>query len=97
MRTTVKLVRLQTGEEILCTIGTAPSDDFIRICEPTYLMPQQNGNLGLAPFLPYAKAEKHIDVRKTAVMFTVEPVDELAEQYKQIHSKIAVPSQKIIT
>lgn len=92
----VKLVRLTTGEEILCTITNSSSDQYKRLVEPTYIMPQGEGKIALAPFMPYAKTEEFVDINKDCIMFIVEPVDELGNQYKEIHSKIMVPNNKLV-
>ena len=90
----VKIVRLTSGEEILCTV-TNETVDHVTIEDPTIIIPTQDRNIGLAPWLPDANADK-VTVRRDAVVFMVDPVDQLAEQYRSIHSKIITPSQKII-
>lgn len=90
----VKIVRLTSGEELLCTIVDETQTE-ITIEDPTIIIPTQDRNIGLAPWLPYAEADK-VTIRRDSVMFIVAPVGQLAEQYRSIHSKIITPSQKIV-
>lgn len=90
----VKIVRLTSGEELLCTI-VDETQDSITIGDPTIIIPTQDRNIGLAPWLPYAESEK-VTVRRDSVVFIIAPVEQLAEQYRSIHSKIITPSQKIV-
>ncbi len=90
----VKIVRLTSGEELLCTIVDETTNE-VTIGDPTIIIPTQDRNIGLAPWLPYAESEK-VTVRRDCIVFTVDPVEQLAEQYRSIHSKIITPSQKIV-
>ncbi len=90
----VKIVRLTSGEEILCTVSNE-TESHITMEDPTIIIPTQDRNIGLAPWLPYAESDK-VTIRRDAVVFIVDPVNQLAEQYRSIHSKIITPSQKIV-
>lgn len=91
----VKIVRLTTGEEILCTI-VEENATYIVIADPTIILPTQDRNIGLAPWLPYGVTDK-IEFRKECVMFVIDAVGQLAEQYRSIHSKIITPNQRIVS
>lgn len=90
----VKIVRLITGEELICTID---SDDGITysISDVAILIPTQQNSLGLAPFLAYANYTK-LDLKHSQVMFVLDPVDELANQYRTMFGKIHTQTRKII-
>lgn len=90
----VKIVRMTSGEEILCTIVSEDANHVV-IEDPTIILPTQDRNIGLAPWMPYADTSK-IEVKQSFVAFIVDPVPQLSEQYRSIHSKIITPSQKIV-
>jgi mRNA degradation ribonuclease J1/J2 len=88
---TVYLVRLTSGEEILCNKQETPTSYIL--LNPTVIIPTQGKNIGLAPWLPYAKNER-IELEKQFVVFITEPVEALAQQYNEIHSNIILPPIK---
>lgn len=90
----VTIVRLTSGEEILCTISKEDGDT-ITINEPTIIIPTGEGQIGLLKWLSYAEADK-VELSRTSVMFQVKPVPQLAEQYRSMHSKIITPNQKLV-
>lgn len=90
----VKLVRLTSGEEILCTFKSETPDGII-IEDATVIIPTQERNIGLAPWMPYAETDGMF-IKKDIIAFIIEPVKQLAEQFNSIHSKIVTPSQKIV-
>ena len=94
MMNDVKLVRLTSGEEVLCTL-VKEGADTITITEPTVIIPTQERSIALAPWMPYAITDK-MEINRTSVAFIIEPVEQLAAQYNEIHSKIITPNQKII-
>lgn len=89
----MKIVRLNSGEEILCTV--TDDGDSLAIYEPTIIIPTQERSIGLAPWMPYANTDK-MTIKKSFVAFIVDPVDQLKEQYRSIHSKIITPNQKLV-
>ena len=91
----VKLMRLNSGEEILCTI-ISQDEKQVRIEDPTVIIPTEDRNIGLAPWMPYAQTNG-MSIKTDYVAFTVEPHPQLAEQYRSIHSKIITPPTSIVT
>lgn len=94
MMNDVKLIRLTSGEEILCTIKHEHEHSLV-MENPTIIIPTQERSIGLAPWMPYAKTEL-VDISKSSIVFVIEPVEQLAEQYNSIHSRIITPNQRII-
>ena len=90
----VKIVRMNSGEEVLCTIKSM-DDQSVTIEDPTIIIPTQDRNIGLAPWMPYAETDGMF-IKKDIIAFIIEPVMQLAEQFNSIHSKIVTPSQKIV-
>jgi hypothetical protein len=89
----IKIVRMTSGEEVLCNIKAIDRDNII-IEDPTVIIPTQDNSIGLAPWMPYGKTEEMV-IKQEFIAFMIDPVDELAEQYRSIHSKIVMPNRNI--
>ena len=48
------------------------------------------------PYIPYTKAEDGLTVKNTHVLFAVDPVDQILDQYKEATGAIVTPNQGII-
>lgn len=90
----IKLVRLVTGEELLCkrVPGTASAYKDIAI-----IIPQGAGNLGIMQFMPYATFNE-VNFKEQHVMFEVEPKQELVNEYNKVYGSglVTPPAKKII-
>jgi hypothetical protein len=91
----IKILRLTTGEELICDIADDCEPKHVTISDVAILIPTQEGNIGLAPYLPYASYES-IKIPEHCVMFIVDAVDGLKQQYMSAFGKIVAPSSKII-
>ena len=82
----VKIVRLSTGEELLCTV----KDETTRLVltDVAILIPTQQNQLGLSPFMAYSNAPKGMTVERSFVMFIVDPIADLLSQYQKMFSKV---------
>jgi hypothetical protein len=90
----VKLFRLNSGEEIIARFEE--QQEFWVLKDPAILVPVGNGNIGLMPWLMYSKASKGISIPKSFVPFTVEPLDELKEQYDaSLNKGLVTPSKSV--
>jgi|TARA_R110000803_G_scaffold60068_2_gene119158 hypothetical protein len=95
----IKIVRLVTGEELLCTVTSDPITAKYNLTDVAILIPTEANSLGLAPFMGYSTAyqnEDGMDVKEQSIMFIVDPVDSLRKQYQTMFSKILAPASKII-
>jgi hypothetical protein len=90
----IKIVRLITGEELICS--TKVSSTGYTLKDVAILIPTQNNQLGLAPFMAYSDAKDGIETQSKNVMFVVEPVAELKQQYQTMFSKIITPNKLIV-
>lgn len=90
----VKIVRLTSGEELIATVndgsGTAKLSDV------AILIPTEANQLGLAPFMAYGDY-KEIELQHKDIMFMVDPVDGLKNQYQTMFQRIVTPSTSIIS
>jgi len=90
----VKVFRLNSGEEILSRFEE--TDTHWNLKDPAILVPFERGQIGLMPWLMYTKAAKGVQIPKSFVAFTIEPLDELKEQYDQSLNKgIVTPSKSV--
>lgn len=78
----IQLVRLTTGEEILCKIVNDTST-LITVTDPVQLIPTSEGKIGFAPYMGYCAIDKlHIKVEH--IMFVVQPEPGLIDKYKSM-------------
>ena len=92
----MKLVRLSSGEEIIGNVKKN-KDNSVTITNGYSLIPAGEGKIGFMPFMAYTEAANGITIAERFILFMVEPNSQLAEQIKQMDSKIVVPAQGIIT
>ena len=96
----VKIVRLNTGEELLCTlreefIGDRPESYVLSDITLIVLVPPMENEKGqkegprmaLAPYLGYADLGKGLSIEPKSIMFIVNPKKELVEEYNRIFNK----------
>ena len=76
----VKVVRLQTGEELICKV--TEKKDTITITNVAIILPAGQGKIGLGEYLPYCEfGDAGMCVKKSHVVFMLDPVDEFKNQY----------------
>lgn len=90
----IKIVRLSTGEELLCEVSGGPESYTLK--DVAILIPTQQNSLGLAPFMAYSDAPHGMTVPGSFVMFMVDPVADLKKQYQTMFSKIITQESKLI-
>ena len=90
----IKIVRLTTGEELICS--TKVSSTGYTLKDVAILIPTQNNQLGLAPFMAYSDAKDGMEIPRSYVMFMVDPVETLKKQYQTMFSKIITNESKLI-
>jgi hypothetical protein len=90
----VKVFRLNSGEEILSRFEEKETTWFLK--DPAILVPVGSGQIGLMPWMMYTKAAKGIDISKSFVAFTVEPLEELKSQYDaSLNKGLVTPSKAV--
>ena len=89
----VKIVRLTSGEELICKVTETESD--ITIKNPAILIPTGEGQLAFGQWLPYADITKGLTIDKKYIIFMVTPATELANQYStSFGSGLVVPKKE---
>jgi len=99
MSSETKIMRLTTGEELICTVttdSTSSRGNVYKLTDIAILIPTESNQLGLAPFVPYSTAStKGVEIAEKDVMFVTEPIEDLKKQYQNMFSKIMTPDQQI--
>ena len=95
----VKIVRMMSGEEILCDLVKETAKELV-MKQPCIIVPSGGNNLGIAPWMPYAVHEDDcMVVPEKVVGFVCTPHEELAKEYKRVHSdtpEILVPNKEVV-
>ena len=92
----VKIVRLNTGEELLCNAKES-HDGYYHLTDVSIIVPTQEKSIALMPYMPYSNISKDgITVKKEFVMFTVDAQKDLAEHHREIYSNIVLPKGGIV-
>jgi len=92
----VKIVRLTTGEELLCKIDPKTIKPGVKtmgpvvVDTPVLILPTADGKLTFMPYMPYADIKK-LTIKERSVMFIVNPTEELAAQYRNMIGDVVVP------
>ena len=92
----IKLLRLVSGEEVIAEI-TNSNEDSYQIKDASVMIPAGEGKLGFMPWMPYTKAAEGVSIRKQDVMFVIEPIEDLVDQFRTARSGIQTPPKGIIT
>jgi len=98
MSDNITILRLNSGEEIICSYDTKVTNDdiFYVIKSPAILIPGPEGKLMFARWLPYMKQDEGITIPKSAVVFEGEPMDDLKDHYVSVVlNNLFIPQKKI--
>ncbi|HIJ11171.1 TPA: hypothetical protein HA278_03890 [Candidatus Woesearchaeota archaeon] len=75
-----KIVRLTSGEEIICNYEE--DGDFCELKKPAIIIPTGQGQLGLMPWLAYADLkDKSIKISNKFIVFITDPQTDLLNEY----------------
>jgi hypothetical protein len=93
----IKIVRLNSGEEVLCGWDGAesPHEEHI-LKKPLLIIPTGEGQIGLMSWMPYSNMkDDSVSVKDSFVAFVVDPAEELKAEYKNATSNIIVPDKTV--
>jgi hypothetical protein len=100
MSDNVNIIRLVTGEEIVCQMTTVVDgkNTSYNIKDAAILIPNPNdGRLMFGRWLPYVKSDGGIVIDSKFVMFIVEPTEDLKQHYiTTIVNNLTVPARKLV-
>ena len=92
----IKILRLTSGEQLISKV-TEKMEGGYTLKNPAMLVPAGQGQLGLAPWMPYADTD-NLEIPEREVSFVVDPVTDLANEYSQAFgSGLVVPEKKVAT
>ena len=91
----IQIVRLTSGEELIADV-TTQTDGYL-LSDIAILIPTQQNQLGLAPFMAYGVPKDGILFKNEHIMFLMEPVDGLRQQYQTMFGKVITPTTSIIS
>jgi len=90
----VKVFRLNSGEEILSRFEETTVGYMLK--DPAILVPMGQGQIGLMPWMMYTKAKNGVEIPKSFIAFTVEPLEELKSQYDaSLNKGLVTPSKSV--
>ena len=91
----IKLLRLTSGEEIIAEINHE-LNNTIMVYDAIIMIPAGQGKIGFMPWMPYTRAKNGLVLRKEDIMFIIDPIDSLIDQFKQARSGIVTPPGGVI-
>jgi len=91
----IKLLRLTSGEEIIAEISHE-LNNTIMVYDAIIMIPAGQGKIGFMPWMPYTRAKNGLVLRKEDIMFIIDPIDSLIDQFKQARSGIVTPPGGVI-
>jgi hypothetical protein len=92
----VKIIRLLSGEEIICNL-TVNNNDTVTVKDPSILIPSPEGKLLLAKWIPYGNVQDGITINTRNIIFTVDPQKELSDHFTNVVvNNLVVPGKKLI-
>ena len=100
----VRVIRLQTGEDVIADIKDGPShqtpdgSEQISLTQAFVIIPMQGKpgqpvQLMMTPYMPYS-ADDEIVIEKDKVVTIVKPKDDILNSYEQNTSSILTPQSK---
>ena len=92
----IQIVRLTSGEELIADVTTWHAGGYL-LSDIAILIPTQQNQLGLAPFMAYGVPKDGILFKNEHIMFLMEPVDGLRQQYQTMFGKVITPTTSIIS
>ena len=93
----IKILRLTTGEEVLCRAEKTDTGWIAK--KASLIVPVGKGQIGLMGWMPYTKAyDDGIKIKDESVMFISEPQDELLNEYEEAFgSGLIIPKKEEVT
>lgn len=88
----IKLVRLSSGEEIIANVETY--EDHVKLYDGIVMIPAGEGKIGFMPWMPYTNAADGVTINHKWILFTIDPVQDMIDQFKQATSPIDLSQSK---
>ena len=92
----VKIVRLKTGDEILCEYRVSEHRKMTHIKNGLMIVPTE-ATIGFIPFMVYADLpDNTFTLKSSHVLWVVDPVSDLVDRHQETFNTIVTPESKII-
>ena len=90
-----RLVRVSSGEDIICNVISI-EDDYITVTEPIVAVPTGEGQIGFAPWSPLLRETEKVSIQMSHVVYISFANDNIRQQYENITSNVITPPEKKI-
>ena len=91
----IRIVRLNSGEEILCNYVKNESDSTLK--DPLIIVPSPNGQIGFMSWMPYADTDGGVNIPNSFIVFDIKPDKMLSDEYSSHTSGIIVPKTNTVS
>ena len=81
-----RLVRVSSGEDIICNVITI-EDDYVTVTDPIVAVPAGDGQIGFAPWSPLLKEDEELSIQMSHVLYISFPNDDIKKQYENLFDK----------
>tara|TARA_B100000131_G_scaffold283191_1_gene290955 strand:+ start:79 stop:393 length:315 start_codon:yes stop_codon:yes gene_type:complete len=81
-----RLVRVSSGEDIICNVITI-EDDYVTVTDPIVAVPAGEGQIGFAPWSPLLKESEELSIQMSHVLYISFPNDDIKQQYENLFDK----------
>ena len=95
MERDTRLVRLSSGEDVICNM-IAIEDDYITVTDTIVAVPTGEGQIGFAPWSPLLRENEEVSIQMSHVVYISFANDNIREQYERMFSSVLTPPEKKI-
>ena len=96
MERDTRLVRLSSGEDVICNV-IAIEEDYITVGDPIVAVPAgEPGQIAFAPWSPLLKEHEELSIQMSHVVYISFPNDSIREQYESLFSSVITPKKNLI-
>ena len=96
MERDTRLVRLSSGEDVICNVITI-EEDYITVGDPIVAVPAgEPGQIAFAPWSPLLKEHEELSIQMSHVLYISFPNDNIREQYERLFSSVITPKKNLI-
>ncbi len=95
MERDTRLVRLSSGEDVICNM-IAIEDDYITVTDTIVAVPTGEGQIGFAPWSPLLREDEEVSIQMSHVVYISFANDNIREQYERMFSSVLTPPEKKI-
>ena len=95
MERDTRLVRVSSGEDVICNVITI-EEDYITVTDAIVAVPAGEGQIGFAPWSPLLKENEEVSIQMSHILYISFPNNNIREQYDKLFSSVITPPEKKI-